>query len=254
MITDHAMKPGFDYSEEFEFGLDRLFDRLKRLRDSPAPEGRPGVKPARRRPRPRVGSRERVHLLLEARLRCDENRLSRKSSAFGRVVGAAVMGALVPLATACCVVMTARSHPKEDLAAAAQAASSQSYRTDLTAAVSIGAAAQVVPQLRALNARYVVHFLVENAQRSMSDTSGAEAGKPTIFIEIQYDAHLVLIHRWWRYLLLVEWITRQSGIELCHGVSRHSHQRDRCRIKCHSTASVSSGTKPTSMQDSLSPI
>lgn len=34
MITDHAMKPGYDYSEEFEFGLDLILDGLERLRDS----------------------------------------------------------------------------------------------------------------------------------------------------------------------------------------------------------------------------
>jgi AcrR family transcriptional regulator len=33
MITDHAMKPGYDYAEEFEFGLDLILDGLDRLRD-----------------------------------------------------------------------------------------------------------------------------------------------------------------------------------------------------------------------------
>ena len=32
MITDHAMKPGYDYAEEFEFGLDLILDGLERLR------------------------------------------------------------------------------------------------------------------------------------------------------------------------------------------------------------------------------
>jgi AcrR family transcriptional regulator len=31
MITDHAMKPGYDYSKEFEFGLDLILDGLERL-------------------------------------------------------------------------------------------------------------------------------------------------------------------------------------------------------------------------------
>ena len=32
MITDHAMKPGYDYAKEFEFGLDLILDGLERLR------------------------------------------------------------------------------------------------------------------------------------------------------------------------------------------------------------------------------
>lgn len=32
MITDHAMKPGYDYADEFEFGLDLILDGLERLR------------------------------------------------------------------------------------------------------------------------------------------------------------------------------------------------------------------------------
>ena len=32
MITKHAMKPGYDYSKEFEFGLDLILDGLERLR------------------------------------------------------------------------------------------------------------------------------------------------------------------------------------------------------------------------------
>jgi AcrR family transcriptional regulator len=33
MITQHAMKPGYDYADEFEFGLDLILDGLERLRD-----------------------------------------------------------------------------------------------------------------------------------------------------------------------------------------------------------------------------
>jgi AcrR family transcriptional regulator len=32
MITEHAMKPGYDYADEFEFGLDLILDGLDRLR------------------------------------------------------------------------------------------------------------------------------------------------------------------------------------------------------------------------------
>ena len=32
MITEHAMKPGYDYAEEFEFGLDLILDGVERLR------------------------------------------------------------------------------------------------------------------------------------------------------------------------------------------------------------------------------
>ncbi|MFI5284628.1 MAG: TetR/AcrR family transcriptional regulator C-terminal domain-containing protein, partial [Candidatus Dormibacterales bacterium] len=34
MITEHAMKPGYDYADEFEFGLDLILDGLERLRDT----------------------------------------------------------------------------------------------------------------------------------------------------------------------------------------------------------------------------
>jgi hypothetical protein len=34
MITEHAMKPGYDYAHEFEFGLDLILDGLERLRDT----------------------------------------------------------------------------------------------------------------------------------------------------------------------------------------------------------------------------
>jgi AcrR family transcriptional regulator len=34
MITKHAMKPGYDYSKEFEFGLDLILEGLERLRDT----------------------------------------------------------------------------------------------------------------------------------------------------------------------------------------------------------------------------
>lgn len=32
MIVEHGMKPGYDYAEEFEFGLDLILDGLERLR------------------------------------------------------------------------------------------------------------------------------------------------------------------------------------------------------------------------------
>jgi hypothetical protein len=32
MITEHAMKPGYDQAAEFEFGLDLVLDGLERLR------------------------------------------------------------------------------------------------------------------------------------------------------------------------------------------------------------------------------
>jgi AcrR family transcriptional regulator len=34
MITKHAMLPGYDYSKEFEFGLDLILDGLERLRET----------------------------------------------------------------------------------------------------------------------------------------------------------------------------------------------------------------------------
>jgi AcrR family transcriptional regulator len=34
MITEHAMKPGYDYADEFEFGLDLILDGLERLRET----------------------------------------------------------------------------------------------------------------------------------------------------------------------------------------------------------------------------
>ena len=34
MITDHAMKPGYAYALEFEFGLDLILDGLERLREA----------------------------------------------------------------------------------------------------------------------------------------------------------------------------------------------------------------------------
>jgi hypothetical protein len=35
MLTEHAMKPGYDYADEFEFGLDLILDGLERLRATP---------------------------------------------------------------------------------------------------------------------------------------------------------------------------------------------------------------------------
>jgi hypothetical protein len=32
MMTEHAMKPGYDYADEFEFGLDLILDGLERVR------------------------------------------------------------------------------------------------------------------------------------------------------------------------------------------------------------------------------
>ena len=34
MIVEHAMKPGYDYADEFEFGLDLILDGLERLREN----------------------------------------------------------------------------------------------------------------------------------------------------------------------------------------------------------------------------
>jgi hypothetical protein len=34
MIIEHALKPGYDYAEEFEFGLDLILDGFERLRDT----------------------------------------------------------------------------------------------------------------------------------------------------------------------------------------------------------------------------
>jgi len=36
-ITEHAMKPGYDYGNEFEYGLDLILDGLSRARDSARP-------------------------------------------------------------------------------------------------------------------------------------------------------------------------------------------------------------------------
>ena len=36
-ITEHAMKPGYDYGDEFEYGLDLILDGLERLRDTASP-------------------------------------------------------------------------------------------------------------------------------------------------------------------------------------------------------------------------
>jgi Tetracyclin repressor-like, C-terminal domain len=33
MITEHVMKPGYDYADEFEYGLDVLLDGFERVRD-----------------------------------------------------------------------------------------------------------------------------------------------------------------------------------------------------------------------------
>jgi hypothetical protein len=31
ILTDHVMKPGYDYGDEFEYGLDLILDGLERL-------------------------------------------------------------------------------------------------------------------------------------------------------------------------------------------------------------------------------
>ena len=33
-ITEHAMKPGYDYGDEFEYGLDLILDGLERNREA----------------------------------------------------------------------------------------------------------------------------------------------------------------------------------------------------------------------------
>jgi hypothetical protein len=33
-ITDHAMKPGYDFADEFEVGLDVILDGLERVRET----------------------------------------------------------------------------------------------------------------------------------------------------------------------------------------------------------------------------
>jgi hypothetical protein len=33
MATEHAMKPGYDYGDEFAFGLDLILKGLKRVQD-----------------------------------------------------------------------------------------------------------------------------------------------------------------------------------------------------------------------------
>ena len=34
MLTEHVMKPGYDYGDEFEYGLDVILDGLERVRDT----------------------------------------------------------------------------------------------------------------------------------------------------------------------------------------------------------------------------
>ena len=34
ILTEHVMKPGYDYGDEFEYGLDLILDGLERVRDS----------------------------------------------------------------------------------------------------------------------------------------------------------------------------------------------------------------------------
>ena len=35
MLTEHVMKPGYDYVDEFEYGLDVILDGFERVRDNP---------------------------------------------------------------------------------------------------------------------------------------------------------------------------------------------------------------------------
>ena len=48
-ITEHAMKPGYDFADEFEYGLDVILDGLER--EAAPPEGNHGRRPHRRRQR-----------------------------------------------------------------------------------------------------------------------------------------------------------------------------------------------------------
>jgi len=34
LMVEHALRPGYDYADEFEFGLDLILDGLERVRDS----------------------------------------------------------------------------------------------------------------------------------------------------------------------------------------------------------------------------
>ena len=45
MIVAHALKPGYDYAQEFEFGLDLILDGLERYRVDPAARPRSGDRP-----------------------------------------------------------------------------------------------------------------------------------------------------------------------------------------------------------------
>ena len=45
MIVEHALKPGYDYAQEFEFGLDLILDGLERYRVDPAARPRSGDRP-----------------------------------------------------------------------------------------------------------------------------------------------------------------------------------------------------------------
>ena len=35
ILTEHVMKPGYDYGEEFEYGLDVILEGLEGIRDRP---------------------------------------------------------------------------------------------------------------------------------------------------------------------------------------------------------------------------
>lgn len=49
MISEHILKPGYSYADEFEFGLDLILDALERLRNGPAASD--DVRPEGPRPR-----------------------------------------------------------------------------------------------------------------------------------------------------------------------------------------------------------
>jgi AcrR family transcriptional regulator len=57
MITDHAMRPGYDYAKEFEFGLDLILDGLERLRRTATGDAAAGSRPGRAVGAPPAGRR-----------------------------------------------------------------------------------------------------------------------------------------------------------------------------------------------------
>lgn len=51
MITEHTLKPGYSYADEFEFGLDLILDALGALRDDPPTAANPRATMTAPRPR-----------------------------------------------------------------------------------------------------------------------------------------------------------------------------------------------------------